>query len=264
MRIWHQSGAPLSGMGPYAEALDRHVREIVSTGTEVVFHGLRPELYGGRPPGEVLKYAYARHLILSQVIENCIRAEREGFDAVALASYNDPFVREARSVVDIPVVSMAESSLLIGCGVARRIGLVTLMPESVVRLKEVVSRHCLEDRVSAIVALEPRTNEAELIKGFKDPAPLMAVFERAVERVVESGAELVIAAEGVLNEVLYAHRIHRVRDIPVLDCVGNVFLHAEMMVNLRTRTGLSVGRRWESAKPDDALLTGIRKASGLE
>lgn len=263
-RIWYQSGAPLGSMGAYAEALKRHVGAVASPGTEVVFHGLPAELYGGRAPAEVLKYAYPRHLILSRIIENCMQAEREGYDAVALASYNDPFVREARSVVDIPVVSVAESTLLTACTQARRFALITLTPENVVRLSEIVERHALERRVNGIYALEPQTTERELSEAFANPANLLPVFSNAVERAVKAGAELVIPAEGVLNEVLVTHRVTRLHEVPILDCIGTVLLHAEMMIGLRQKTGLAIGRRWEHAKPAPDLLEAVRKAAGLE
>jgi Asp/Glu/hydantoin racemase len=147
---------------------------------------------------------------------------------------------------------------------AKRFALVTLTPENVIRLKEIVERHGLESRVSGIYSLEPRTDERELSLAFAEPAKLVETFTRSVERAVADGAELVIAAEGVMNEVLFAHGITRIGDIPVLDCIGNVILHAEMMINLKRRTGLSIGRRWEHAKPDATMLAALRKGSGLE
>jgi len=262
MRIWHQSAAPFGAMGAYQDALMKHVNAIVSPGTAVTFHGLDPALYAGRPPAEVLKYAYARHVILGQIIENCRQAEREGYDAVAIAAYNDPFVREARSVVDIPVVSMAECSMLVACSTAKRFALVTLTPENVWRLREIVERHGLEKRVSGIYAIEPRTTERELSLGFANPQPVIDVFSPAVERAAAAGAELVIASEGVLNEVLYAHSFNRVGATPVLDCVGATFLYAELMVKLRRATGLTVGRAWDHAKPDGAMLADLTRALG--
>lgn len=259
IRIWHQSSAPFGTLGAYRDALVRHVEAIVSEGTQVEFHGLDPALYGGRAPAEVLQYAYPRHLITSHIIENCIRAEQEGFDAVAIASFNDPYVREARSTVDIPVISMAESSLLIGCGVVKRLALITLAPASVWRLQEIVERHHLDKRVSGIYALKPKTDEKELLRGFADFDVLRGSFVSTCERAIADGAELVIAAEGVLNEVLFANGLHRVQDTPVLDCVGVSFQHAEMMVRLQRSTGLAVGRAWNHAKPDDALLSAVRK-----
>lgn len=263
-RLWYQSGAALGTLGAYASALAVHVRRVASPDTEVVFHGIPAEAYAGHAPAQVLKYAYARHLILGRIIENCIQAEREGYDGVALASYNDPFVREARSVVDIPVVSAAESSLLTACSLAKRFALITLTPENVVRLREIVERHGLTARISGIYSLEPATNEHELSLAFAEPTKLVADFTRGVERAAAEGAELVIAAEGVLNEVLFTHGVTRISDIPILDCIGNVLLHAEMMVNLKRRTGLSIGRRWEHAKPDAAMLAALRKGAGLE
>jgi allantoin racemase len=264
LRIWHQSGAPFGEMGAYAERLTHHVRGIVSAGTEVEFHGLEPAGYAGRAPADVLKYAYARHVILGAILESCLRAERAGFDAVAIASYSDPFVGEARSVVDIPVVSMAESTMLIACSVACRFALVTLTPENVWRLREMVERHGLERRLSGIHPLEPRTTEHQLVAAFDDPNEVIAAFTRTARYAIELGADLVIPAEGMLNEVLYAHRCHRVDDVPVLDCVGTTFLHAELMVRLRRTSQLTVGRAWEHARPDAELLAGLRRAAGLD
>ncbi len=264
MRIWHQSAAPLATMGAYAERVQRHVRDVVAADTDVVYHGVDATAYGGLPPAAVLKYPYARQLVLGTIVERCIQAEREGFDAVAIASFSDPFVREARSVVDIPVVSMAESSMLLACSASRRFGLVTLTPENVWRVREMVERHGLEKRVSGVNALEPRTTEKDLVAGFDAPARVIAAFEAAAQRAVGDGAELVIPAEGVLNELLYENRVQRIAQVPVLDCVGATFLHAELMVRMRRATGLSIGRAWDHARPDDVMLQALRRHAGLE
>lgn len=263
MRIWHQSGAPFAALGSYGEMLARHVREVVAADTEVSFHGLEPAAYAGHAPAEVLKYAYARHLILGSIVENCIRAENEGYDAVAIASYSDPFVREARSMVDIPVVSMAESSMLLSCSAAKRFALVTLTPENVWRLREMIERHGLDKRVSGVYPLEPRTTEKDLVQAFADPTRVVEIFRQTVQRAVADGAELVIPAEGVLNELLYASRVHRIGPVPILDCVGATFLHAELMVRMRRTSQLTVGRSWDHARPDAALAASLRSAAGL-
>lgn len=263
-RIWHQSGAALTTMGAYSDALSQHLKTAVSPDTEVVMHGIRAEMYAGRPPAAVLKYAYARQLILPEVIENCIRAEREGYDAVTIASYSEPFVREARSVVDIPVVSMVESTLLAGCAVAARMALVTLTPENIWRIDEMVERHKLGGRVQGIHAFDPPTDERQLALAFEAPDELLTAFHRVARRAIAAGAELIIPAEGVLNEVLFKHGVQRIDDVPVMDCVGVVFAWTEMMVKLRAASGLSVGRRWSFARPDQALLDDLRRAAGLE
>lgn len=263
IRIWHQSGAPFASMGGYSTLLQSHVAEVVAEGTIVEFHGLDPALYAGRAPADVLKFAYARHLILGQIVENCVLAEQQGFDAVAIASYNDPLVREARSIVDIPVVSMAESSMLLSCSAARRFALVTLTPENVPRLEEIVDRHGLGQRISGIHPMQPRITERELVAAFDRPESVLAAFDRVACSAIEAGAELVIPAEGVLNELIYAHRHHRVDDVPILDCVGATFLHAELMVRMRRSSDLVVGRRWEHAKPDGELASALRRARSL-
>jgi hypothetical protein len=86
-------------------------------------------------------------------------------------------------------------------------------------------------------------------------------MNRVLENVVQ--ADLVIPAEGVFNEVLFAQTVQRLDDVPVMDCVGVTFLYAEMLVNLRRRTGLEVGRRWEYARPSPSVIAHVRQRAGL-
>src|SRR5947209_13845120 len=152
--IWHQSMHLLQDYGFYADTIVRHARDYVASDTEVVLHGLRAGTYGGLAPAQVLKHPYPYHVILDQALENCYQAQRQGFDAVALASYSEPFLREARSLVDIPVASLAESTLLVGCSMARRIGLVSITPEVVRMTWDIVDKHHLRERVSRIHTLD--------------------------------------------------------------------------------------------------------------
>lgn len=263
IRIWHQSMVSFDNLGFYAKALADHAKAVISEGTEVVFHGVPAASYGGRAPAEVMKYPYANHLILSQALESCYQAEREGFDVVAIASYCDPFLRQARSLVDISIASMAESTLLVGCSMAKYMALITLAPENVRRVREIVERQGLEKRVSGVYVLDPPINERELGRAFEDPAKFIAGFTRVAEKAIAEGADLIIPAEGVFNEVLFAHRVNRMGNVSIMDCVGVVFMYAELLVNLKRRVGLAVGRRWEYTKPDPSLIADLRRLSGL-
>ena len=141
MRIWHQSITSLETLSAYGRVLEARLPSLVSAGVEVVTHGLPAELYAGRPPAEVLRYPYARYRIHERALGCAAEAERQGFDAVTFATFAEPVLQQARSIVDIPVVSMLEASLLVGCSMARRMALVTLAPENVRRLQERLDDH---------------------------------------------------------------------------------------------------------------------------
>jgi allantoin racemase len=265
MRIWHQSMAPLGEFGQYAALLDDHMRQMASAGTIVTVHGAAPGSYLGRPPAEILKYPYAKHLIQSQAIENCLKAEREGYDAVAFATFGDPYLTECRSVVGIPVSSMVESSLLVGCSMAGQMALVTLSPGNVQRVHDLVRRHGLSSRVSSVVALEPRVTESDLV-GLLDQGnanELVSNFTTVAQRAVHTGADLIIPAEGALNEVLFRNGCHHVGDVAVMDILAVLLGYSELLVQLQGRSGLTVGRRWTYPRPSAELIRDLRAAVGL-
>src|SRR3954466_656076 len=204
MRIWHQSMAPLDEFAGYAKLLEEHVASVVSPGTEVVLHGSRPGSYLGLTPAELLRFPYARHLVARQALDFCAEAESEGYDAFAFATFGDPFLVECRSLVDIPVVSMVESTLHVARSLADRIALVVLTPRSRPRVVDMVRRMGLEDRIASVTSLEPPVTEKELLaicdRGGDDA--FVAGFEQVARRAIDEGADLVVPAEGVFNEVL--------------------------------------------------------------
>src|SRR5690606_5915420 len=107
--------------------------------TTVDLHGVRPGTYpDGMPPVEMVRYRWAHHLAFVQIVENIMAAEREGYDAVAISCFVDPGLEEARSVVDIPVVSSLETALLVSSTIGRAFGLLTLDDAMATTLGELV------------------------------------------------------------------------------------------------------------------------------
>ncbi len=60
-----------------------------------------------------------------QFFDSVVRAEREGFDAVALGCFLDPALDQLREIVDIPLVSLAEAGMLTACMVGRRFAILS-------------------------------------------------------------------------------------------------------------------------------------------
>lgn len=266
MRIWHQSMTELDGFPVYRDALLAHLPAVLppENGTEVVLHGLPPGTYPkGVAPIDVLIHPYAYHLTMGRVLEHVVQAEREGFDAVALGSYSEPLLHEARSIVSIPVASMAEATLLVGCSVAKYSAIVTVTAEVARMAEALVAKHGLQQRVRGVYVLDPPLNEHAIARAFSNPAELIEGFTQTARRAIADGADLVIPAEGVFTELLFANDVQRIDDVSVMDCIGVTFLYAEMLVNLRRRTGLEVGRRWEYSRPSPDVVKHVRARAGL-
>lgn len=257
-RFWYQSMAPIRGLPHYRQALEKKAREACPEGVEVAINGVREERYHGRLPGEVHRYPYAKLVLQLDAIEFGMRAEREKFDAYIIGSFSEPLLAETRSVLTIPVISLAEASLLTACSLAEQFALITLAPSYARRLRGVVRRHGLEKRLTGVFAMSAARDEADVEAAFASPQALIDDFTAAAQKAVEGGADAVIPAEGLLSEVLYANRVTTIAGATVLDCVGAGLLHAEMMVNAKRRLGLGVGRRWAYATPPADLLAELR------
>ncbi|WP_420177601.1 aspartate/glutamate racemase family protein [Kerstersia gyiorum] len=255
MKIWHQSSVDLDNYPVYRQSLASHYARIASPGTEIILHGVPESMWHGKSPSEVMKVPYAYHKAMSrQLLHNVHRAEREGYDAFVIGTYTEPLLRECRSLVDIPVISMPESTVLISCSMAQQIGLVTLNEENRWFLQNAMQRHRLEARISGIYVIEPQLPERAIEQVFLQPGDYIAAFSATARRAIEAGADIIVPAEGLVAEVLAANGVHEIDGVSVLDGVGAPLAYAEMLARLHRLTGLHAGRRWHYIKPSAELL----------
>lgn len=264
MRIWHQSMTELEELPQYRATMEEHARSVMPPEVEITVHGLPRGSYGGMAPSDVLGFPYAYHLILGHAIEAAYQAEQQGYDAYVVGSYSEPFLREIRSAVDIPVASMAESTFLVGCSLGKYQALVANTSGIARIVKAQVDKHGLRDRVQGVYVIDPPLTELDLMGAYEDASGLVASFTRIAHQVIEGGADVVVPAEGVLSELLYTNAVTRIGDVPVVDSLGVAWHYAEMLVQLWRRTGLRVGRRWEYPRPTPSVMSQVRNLAGLD
>ncbi len=254
MRFWYQSMTNLGRLPNYKDSLQRHALRVCQEGVEVSVHGMSEAWFAEHMPTEMYRYAYAKHVIQNEVFGICRRAQAQGYDAVILGSFSEPFLGEIRSLLDIPVVGMAESSMLLACSLAEQFSLIAIGTAQLVRLRHVIERHGLGNRLRDIVPLEHPVHEKELDDAFRNPRAVIDEFTAAAKKAVDAGADVVIAAEGVLNEVMFWNDVKSIDGATVLDAVGASLLYAELMVNMKRKMGMGVGRRWAYAIPPADVL----------
>jgi Asp/Glu/hydantoin racemase len=225
-------------------------------------HGIRPGSYpNGLAPIQVTKYFWAEHLLKAQLVENIMRAEREGYDAVAISCFLDPGMEEARTVVDIPVVSSCETALLVSSVIGRSFGMLCIDEHMAEQVRTLVRAYGFQDRVKIIETLNPPFTEHELDRAFAGSPAFVERFSKQASRLVEAGVDVIIPAEGVINTVLVRNQVHQVAGVPVLDSYGTLVAFAEMLVQLRRRAGLCVGRRGDYLRPSPDLVAHLRRVT---
>jgi Asp/Glu/hydantoin racemase len=260
LRFWHQSTTEIDNIGVYKTSLVERARLILGGEAEIDVHGLPSGSHHGRAPSASLGNAYLHHRILESILHNVIEAERQGYSAFVMGSFSDPFIREMRSAVDIPVISLTESSLLIGCSLGKYLVPISNAPSVGWMTRTSVDAYQLQARVLDITAIDPPMDEDELARGFADPVPVIAAFTRAAERAVAAGADVIIPAEGVLAQLLVINGVKSIAGAPVIDVFATAWSYALMLARLWERTGLRVGRAWQYRR-DDPQLVGILHGS---
>lgn len=254
-RIWFQSAVEMDAAGPYAAALRRQAQGVVQPGTTVDVHGVTPGSWAGQQPSALFGYPAVFLAVLAPAfLKNAVRAERGGYDAFVVGTFIEPFLRELRSAVRIPVVSSLEATLLVGCTAAQRIGLVTINSALRWSLQTSIERHRLGARVGEILPLQPELDEAGAIALLAEPATALTSFTEVARQAVAAGADAVIPAESILATLTAGAGLHEVDGAAVLDAIAIPVAFAELLATLHRRAGLRTGRRWHTPIPSPELI----------
>lgn len=263
MRIWHQGFLDLEGAPGYREALQQHVDAVARPGTRVEVHGMPAGSFAGTSPAEV-----ARHLVLSSawtwdVVRSIVAGEQAGADAAVIGILQDLGLREAQTLVEIPVVGYGEASMHLACQMGRRFAVLAFNPDLFPLLEDRITEYGLAERVSGLHQIDL---EYEAVSGgFGDPTPVVTAFRDAAQRAVQAGADVLIPGQMVLSEILWAMGVREVDGAPVIDGMGACIVQAEALVQLRRVSGLGRSRRgYAWSRPPAGLakrvLEGMRPA----
>ncbi len=234
----------------YFPFLRTYAASVVSAGTELTLRGARV--------GRVDSYRFFEALDTISILDSVLEAEQQGFDAVAIGNILDPGLREARSMVDIPVVGLGETSMLTACMVGSRFGLIGVNPYFGGRFEENVARYGLRERLAALrfMALTPH----ELDACFSDEAArarAIDAFTAAARETLAAGAEVIVPAGGRIVAFLNSTGIREIDGAPILDGTVALIAAAESAVRMRAAMGSFVSRRRLYAKAPAPLIGGV-------
>lgn len=262
MRIWHQSFTVLDDVPHYRDALARHLHEQASSGTEIDLHGMKPGTYPSDYPGTHIGHTYLAGLHKEQFVQAALRAQDEGYDAFLIATIPDTAYEEVRTLLDIPVVTFGQTSVLMAAQLGDRVGIVNFIAELEPQLRRNMRNYGLDALVGPITQVA--AGFTDVMAAYADPQPLLDAFTEAARRAINRGANVVIPGEGPLNVFLADLGISRVDDVPVLDSLGTCVRMAELRAAQHAATGLLPSRAgFYGAQPSRPLVDEARKFYGV-
>ena len=264
-RFWFQSTLEMDKAPEYNRALAEHCAHVLDPGSEIDFVGVPPGTWGGGQAAHLLGNPLAFHALLGRpFIGNAIRAEREGYDAYIIGTYVEPFLREIRCAVNIPVISSFEATLLMACTLGHTVGIVTLNRDLVWIHKLNVDKHRLSARVGPILPIEPELPERALGRLLDEPGEYLDSFRAAARRAVEAGADVIVPAEGLIAILAARHGFLEIDGATVLDGIAVPVCFAQMTAKLWSRAGLRTARRQHYASATGESFAFVRAAIAAE
>jgi len=260
MRIWYQSMTREDSWPFYLKTLARVLEESKDPGTEVEVHGIR------NVGGMYDQFRYLDYLETAEVVENCQRAVREGFDAFIIGNIGEPGLHLCREVANIPVLGLCETSVHLACQMGANFSFVAINEKWEPRIRESVARYGLSGRLHSIRRMRiERMNDFEAC--VNDPQARRAIvnqFFEAARACVADGGEVVIPAGGVPMVLLHMEDEHEVaQGAPILNGITAVLKSTEAAVRLnRLMGGRFTSKRLSYAGPSVQQIAEVRKHYG--
>ena len=238
-KIWFQGATDRVHMAPYIDKLEAHLKSILDADFSATFHTTTPPA--------TTTHAVTEFRIAGNLIRNAVKAEQEGYAAMAITHFQDAGLMEVKSVVDIPVLGLGETTLFHACKLGRKLGLVTINPVFVPWHEEQVIRYGLQQRVVGVRAVDATVKD--FIDAFASREAfdkLKPLWEKECRALLDAGADVIVPAGG-LPMMLFSGEID---GAPVVNGITVVAKTAEMWVKMKTR----VSRRSNFARPPEKAL----------
>ncbi len=260
MRLFYQTLGMSRGSksGQYGRLLRGVIDAAAAPATTVEMFGLSPH----RAVAD--QYRYLEFLDTSEVIDNGLRAEREGFDAFLIGNMFQPGLHELRELLNIPVLGLSECSVQMACLMGPTFSLINVNPKFNRRIVEGIQQQGLAGRmVSAEMLTVERPGDFDV--ALADDAArerIVNQFKETARRALDKGAEVLIPAGGSLMGTLLKAGVCEIDRAPVLNGIAALIKMGEMAVGMRRLTGTFTSKRLMYAPPSGKLLADVRAAYG--
>src|SRR5437763_7306523 len=247
-KIWFQGATDRVHMAPYISKVEAHLKSILEADFSATFNSTSPPA--------TTTHAVTEFRIARALIKNAVEAERQGFAAMVINHFQDAGLAEAKSVVDIPVLGLGETTLFHACTLGRKLGLVTINPIFIPWHEDQVSRYGIQQRVVGVRAVQATV--ADFIESFASEdakRKLAPKWQRECRILLDAGADVIVPAGGLPMMLFGSERGANIDGAPIVNGVTLVAKTAELAVRLRETAGMAaVSRRSNYAKPPATAL----------
>ena len=246
-RIWFQGATDRQFMAPYIAKVEAHFKAILDPDFSFSFNTTTPPA--------TTTHALTEYRIGAAFIRGAVRAEKEGYDAVAINHFQDPALAQAKSAVGIPVLGLGETSLHFACTLGRKIGLITINPAFIPWHEDQVIQYGLQQRCVGVRAVDATV--LDYIAAFDDKRAyekLKPLWEKECRALLDAGADVIVPAGGIPMMLFGIEQGANFDGAPILNGMTLLAKSAELAVKLKRHAGIGVSRRSNFARPPEKAL----------
>jgi len=246
-KIWFQGATDRALMSPYIAKVEAHFRAVLDPDFDFSFNTTTPPA--------TTTHALTEYRVGQNFIKNAVKAEKEGYDVVAVTHFQDPGLSEAKSAVGIPVLGLGETTLHFSLTLGRKIGLVTINPAFIPWHEDQIIRYGMQSRVVGVNAVD--ASVLDYIEAFASKSKfdeLLPKWEMQCRKLLDAGADVIVPAGGIPMMLFGGSKGANIDGAPIVNGMSVIAKAAEMAVKLRRDCGIGVSRRSSFARPPQKAL----------
>lgn len=177
-----------------------------------------------------LEYHYYSALVLSDVLLEVKRAERDGYDGVVIACFYDTALREAREIAErIVVAAPGESAVHIAAALGRKFSIIVGDKKWIPKMCDNVIRYGFQSHLASFKSIDVGVLELQKDRA-KTEERLLAAATDAREH---DSADVIIL--GCTMGFGFYSTLQRQLEMPVIDPVLASLKHMEFLLELKKR-----------------------------
>ena len=224
-------------------------RRVLHPDTVLEFRAPSAGLMLGTDGLEYHRNPYYEHLIAGAVVDTIVKADGEGFDAFIINCFDDPGLKQARSLVETPVFGLVEPTFAWASQLGHKFGaLVPDMPGQVAYVTRQIEQLGLGHR---LIANGVRAERKRFVDSFgealRDTRPMVERLAAQAREMVDEGADVIVIACGGLGQICgnagFHTLEHRGALIPVVNPLTTAVKTAEMAVAMGKALGYQIPSR---------------------
>ena len=199
-----------------------YCKEIVSPEVDIAVRNL--------PKGpKAIEYDYDREIAAPYVIEEVIKANREGFDAIVINCFDDPGLDAAKEISDKLVLGIGETSITAALLLGHRIAVLSPGKQSIPIYHRKAMSLGIESRVVHIAGIDIGVLDIR-----KNINKVKEILLREIEdSVKQHGSEVVVLGCG--GFIGLAGELSTKTGVPVIDPTVTTVKIAESLIKLRLK-----------------------------